>query len=315
MRSFAIFFLRAIFLAAACLYAASVAESQELRVPEQASAGTAITLQTSGSGKATFYLAGPSTAIKRDVKLGEEIKLPADELRSAGLYIAVLKADNTVTRTFFVGAAQPASLNFLARPSRVPVARPGVISGVAFVFDDYKNLVTQPATVNFNLSVGDAPALTRAVPTHDGIAWTRLDSSKREGAAQFIASLGSNATGSSASASDNSSPSEPASAATASVRRVVQQTASDPCNLRFRVQPSKLGIEVETDPVRDCTGNAVPDGTIVTFTENDGKTRSTVDARIKRGVARAELPAAPGATISVASGVVLGNEIRWGGGR
>ena len=31
-------------------------------------------------------------------------------------------------------------------------------------------------------------------------------------------------------------------------------------------------------------------------------------------VARAVLPAVPGSTISVASGVVLGNEVRWGGG-
>jgi hypothetical protein len=83
----------------------------------------------------------------------------------------------------------------------------------------------------------------------------------------------------------------------------------------MRAQPSKIGILVETDPIRDCNGNAVPDGTIVTFTQVDANGKSTVDARIKRGIARAELPAANGATISVASGVVVGNEIRWGGGR
>jgi hypothetical protein len=72
---------------------------------------------------------------------------------------------------------------------------------------------------------------------------------------------------------------------------------------------------VETDPVRDCSGNPVPDGTIVTFTSVDPNGRTTVDAVIKRGVARAELPPASQANISVASGVVVGNEIRWGGGR
>jgi len=71
---------------------------------------------------------------------------------------------------------------------------------------------------------------------------------------------------------------------------------------------------VETDPIRDCSGNLVPDGTIVTFIQNDKTGKSTVDARIKKGVARAVLPAVPGTTISVASGVVLGNEVRWGGG-
>ncbi len=53
----------------------------------------------------------------------------------------------------------------------------------------------------------------------------------------------------------------------------------------------------------------------MTFTSVDGSGRSTVDARIKRGIAQAELPAARQATISVAAGVVIGNEIRWGGGQ
>jgi hypothetical protein len=118
-----------------------------------------------------------------------------------------------------------------------------------------------------------------------------MDSGKRAGAAQFTAS-----------AND------------ASVQRVVQETASDPCTIRMKAQAAKNGnILVETDPVRDCAGNPVPDGTIVTFTSTDKSGRSTVDARIKRGIAQAELPAAESATLSVAAGVVLGNEIHWGG--
>jgi phosphopantetheine adenylyltransferase len=74
-------------------------------------------------------------------------------------------------------------------------------------------------------------------------------------------------------------------------------------------------IIVETDPIRDCTGNAVPDGTIVTFTETDSTGRSVVDARIKKGIARAQLPASNKATIAVASGVVLGKELHVGGGQ
>ncbi|MGA7459143.1 MAG: hypothetical protein WBW69_02905, partial [Candidatus Korobacteraceae bacterium] len=64
-----------------------------------------------------------------------------------------------------------------------------------------------------------------------------------------------------------------------------------------------------------CAGNPVSDGTIVTFTSTDAKGKSTVDARIKKGIAEAELPASNGATISVASGVVVGNEIQWRGGQ
>jgi hypothetical protein len=79
------------------------------------------------------------------------------------------------------------------------------------------------------------------------------------------------------------------------------------------VQRDSDGIVVETDPIRDCTGNPVPDGTIVTFTQNDSNGKSAVDARIKKGIARAQLPNSSGATITVASGVVLGNELHVGG--
>jgi hypothetical protein len=68
---------------------------------------------------------------------------------------------------------------------------------------------------------------------------------------------------------------------------------------------------VQTESVRDCSGNAVPDGTIVTFTETYDGGQSTVDVPLKRGIAEVKMPARPGARISVASGVVLGNEIRW----
>jgi hypothetical protein len=104
------------------------------------------------------------------------------------------------------------------------------------------------------------------------------------------------------------------SSGSASVRRVVQEVASDPCNIRMNARPTKQGILVSTDPIHDCAGNPVPDGTIVTFTSTDAKGRSTVDARIKQGTAQAILPASNDATISVASGVVVGNEIHWRGG-
>ena len=78
-------------------------------------------------------------------------------------------------------------------------------------------------------------------------------------------------------------------------------------------QPAGNRIVLQTEPVRDCSGNAVPDGTIVTFTESYGGRESTVDVPLKRGVARTDLPARDGAVISVATGVVLGNEVRWSG--
>lgn len=273
------------------VFAVAAAFSQELKLPDHAVAGTAIKLDTTGSGNATLYLVGPASAIKRDVKLGEAIELKPEDIAASGNYTAVLKGGGAnVTRSFYVAPAQPSSLVFLARPSRIAVEQKNAVSGVAFVFDKQKNLSFAPADVKFDFKVGDASAGSRSVTAHNGIAWTRFDSGRREGAAQFTASLGAT-----------------------SVRRVVQLTAAEPCNLRFHTAPAKLGVTVETDPVRDCAGNPVPDGTIVTFIENDGHTRSTIDARIKRGIARAELPASPGATVSAASGVVLGNEVRLGG--
>jgi hypothetical protein len=130
--------------------------------------------------------------------------------------------------------------------------------------------------------------------TKNGVAWVRSSSARKAGAAQFVAKVGD-----------------------VTVNRVVQQVASNPCEngLRMHVSGRKNNrIIVQTDPVHDCTGNPVPDGTIVTFIETDSTGRSVVDARIKKGIATAELPASQKARISVASGVALGNELDVGGG-
>ncbi len=276
----------------ALLGAACLAQAAELKIPGRVAAGTAISVPTTGSGEASFYLVGPSTAIKRTVRLGNPVPIAPDDLRDAGRYVAILKTGDELARaTFFVTAAQPKALGFLARPSRVPVAMRGVISGSAFVFDKYNNLVQEPTPVKFDLAVEGARPQARSVETRNGVAWTRMDSDRKAGAAQFVASVGD-----------------------VKVRRVVQQVAGDPCNLHFSATRDKSGILVETTAVRDCSGNPVPDGTIVTFTETDATGgKSTIDARIKRGVAKAELPAAKQATLSVASGVAIGNEISWRG--
>jgi hypothetical protein len=227
------------------------------------------------------------------VRLGSPIQIKPEELRSAGLWLAILRADGkSSAQSFFVDPATVENLSFLARPSRVPVARPSAISGVVFVFDKYQNLVLQPTPVKFSLSV-EGTGASQTVTSRNGVAWINSSSARKAGAAQFVA------------ASDD-----------VSVRRVVQQVASDPCNLRMHVAGrNQNGITVETEPIRDCTGNPVPDGTIVTFTQTDGNGRSTVDARVKKDVARADLPSSNNATISVASGVVLGNELHVGGGK
>jgi hypothetical protein len=269
------------------LLAAQWAAAASLDVPAHIVSGQELTIGTHGSGSATLYLFGPASAAKHTIKLGEPVKLAAEELSSAGRYVVIV---NDESASFFAVAGPVATLAFIARPSRVPAANHDVVSGTAFVFDHNRNLVLSPQPVTFTLTVEGAPPVARSEQSRDGVAWTRLDSSRRAGAAQFIASTGQ-----------------------VSVRRVVQEVAGEPCNLRLHAQNSRAGLLVETDPIRDCAGNPVPDGTIVTFTSIDSGGRTTIDARIKRGIARAELPAAGTATISAASGVVLGNEIRWGG--
>jgi hypothetical protein len=270
-------------LVAVCWFAEYAAKAAEIQVPQKAVAGTEISLPTSGSG--TLYVFGPGTAIKKDVKSGEEVKLT---LKQAGRYTAILGG---TAETFEVAPAITDEVAFLARPSRVPADRKDVINGTAFLFDANHNLVTAPTKVRFDLSVAGGASQSREVQAKDGVAYIKMDSGRQAGAAQFVVAVGDK-----------------------SVRRVVQQTASDPCNLRMHAQKDKNGVVVETDPIRDCAGNPVPDGTIVTFTAVDQNGRSTVDARIKKGVAKAQLPPMQNATLSVAAGVVVGNEVRWGGG-
>jgi hypothetical protein len=262
-----------------------LAHAGDLNVPATVAAGAGLSIPTSGSGDATLVVVGPGTAIKRKVQLGQSVQLTGEELQNAGRYVLALNGNSA---TFIVTAAPVQTIAFLARPSRVPANTANVVSGTAFLLDRYQNLVLQPQPVKFELS-SEGQSVSRNVTSKDGVAYTKLDSSKKEGPAQFVASSGE-----------------------ASVRRVVQEVASDPCSIRMTAERQGNGILVRTDPIHDCAGNPVPDGTIVTFTSASAQGKSTVDARIKRGFAQALLPATPGALISVASGVVVGNEIRWG---
>lgn len=272
----------------ACWFAAQAAYGADLKAPERIAAGDGLTIPTQGSGDATLYLVGPASAVKRTVKLGQEVQIKPEEVRDSGRYTLILNGE---TATFWVMPNKTARLSFLARPSRLPVAVPNGIGGVVYPFDNFHNLVVAPQPVKFDLSVKDGGTTSRTVQTRNGVAWVNLDSSRKEGSAQFIATVDG-----------------------VSEKRVVQQVASDPCTLRMKAERTQKGIEVATDPIRDCSGNPVPDGTIVTFTAVAKTGKSSVDARIKRGIAKAELPPLKDATISVASGVVMGNEIRIGGG-
>jgi len=265
---------------------------EALRWPKSVEAGSRFSVPTSGSGPATLYIVGPGDAIRRSVQLGSTISFEPSDLCNAGHYLAMLVAGSLVqSAQFDVVASQPASLSFIAKPSRLPVARTDAISGVAYVFDVFHNLVLQPQQVSFAFSEAAGAAQSRSATTNNGVAWIQMNSAAKAGAAQFEASVDG-----------------------VHERRVVQQVPGDPCKVRISARASGSRILLETEPVRDCSGNAVPDGTVVTFTETSPGGQTTVDVPLKRGVARTELPAERGAVISAAIGVVLGNEIRWNGG-
>lgn len=265
-------------------------QSGELTVPKSIQAGAAFSIQSSGSGKGTLYIVGPGQFIKQDVQLGGTIEVATGALYNAGHYSVWVASDSsTQAGSIDVTPAQKVSdLTFIAKPSRLPVALHNAITGSTYVFDAYGNLILKPMQITFQLTNQGSAPQTRTVETRNGAAWTQMDSATREGKAQFVARAG-----------DISST------------RIVGEVPGDPCNIKMSAKPAGNKIQLVTEPVKDCSGNAISDGTIVTFTETYGDVKSTVDVPLKKGIASVEMPAHRGATISVASGVVLGNQIRW----
>lgn len=274
------------------LLALALAAYGELHPPAQVTAGNGFAISSTGQGDATFYLIGPGHVAKRQVKLGQAIAVDPTEVKKAGRYLAIAcGSGGCSSAALYVMAAEPDKISFLLHPSRVPVKASDAINATAFVFDKFHNLVLTPVTVNFKVIPKTGPSFSRPVKATHGAAWMRMASTPKEGPVKVIAEV-----------------------AKASEPRIIQQVASDACNLRIKASRTAKGVLVETDPVRDCSGNAVPDGTIVSFTEIDAQGKTTVDAPIKKGIARTELPVSGSAKISVASGVVMGNEISLGGG-
>jgi len=267
------------------------AQDDALTVPSSIVAGSAFSVQSAGSGEGTLYIVGPDQVLKRTVQLGTPTYFTAGSVYNAGHYIVILaQASGTTTRTLDVTpVSAPSSLSFLAKPSRLPVGLHDGITGAVYVFDVYHNLIFAPASVSFELSTPSGAVQKQLAATRAGAAWTEMDSTSQQGNSKFVARDGD-----------------------VSSTAVIRQVPGDPCDLKMSATPAGQLLDLHTDPVRDCSGNAVPDGTIVTFTENFPGGQSTVDVPLKRDIAEVKMPAHDGATISVASGVVLGNQIRWG---
>jgi hypothetical protein len=269
---------------------AAIAQAGDLTVPRTVTAGSAFSLECNGNGDATLYIVGQGLVIKRALHLDGTERISLEAITAAGHYIAILVQPSSTENSAFdvVPAAAPAQLSFFARPSRLPVDLHHGISGAVYVFDAYGNLIVAPQPVSFALSTPSGATQTDVVTSRDGAAWTLMDSTGRQGKDTFVAHTGA-----------------------VSSKRVVTQVPGDPCSLKMTAEPAGGQLQLKTDPVRDCSGNAVPDGTVVTFTEAYQGSMSTADVPLKQDFAEVKMPMHSGATLSVASGVMLGNQIHW----
>jgi len=269
---------------------AAHAQGDALKLPKSIEAGSEFAIENAGGGEATLYIVGPSQVMKRNLKAGEAAHFPAKSLYNAGHYVVILaQASGTKTGSFDVTpASAPDKLSFLANPSRLPIGVRRGISGAAYVFDAYGNLMTAPKQVAFELSSPSGAVQKDNVITNFGRAWTQMDSTSQQGPSKFVARVGD-----------------------VTSERIIRQVPGDPCTLKMTAQQAGQQLALQTEPVRDCSGNAVPDGTIITFTETYVGGQSTVDVPLKRDIAEVKMPIHSGARFSVASGVVLGNQIGW----
>ena len=277
----------------ALLSALASAQEPNLSAPASVIAGKSFVISVAGRGKGTLYMLGPSHVLKREIDFGRDASITGEDVSASGIYQIVLcTTDSCTTKSLEVQPAAPTRLGFLLHPSRIPVSTPNGINGTAVVFDRYNNIAFTPTKVTFRISPAGEKPSERVVQTVRGIAFFQMDSRPNQGMLEVTATL-----------DDATEP------------RVIQQVASEACGLRMTAVPQGATITLQTDPIRDCKGNPLPDGTIVSFTKIDGAGKSTVDTPIKKDRAVAEFAVSGPARISVACGVVLGNEISWGGRR
>ena len=99
----------------AVVAAAPLVAAQSIDVPKTVDAGSAFTIQTSGSGPATLVVVGLGQAIKREVTLGQPISFAAGTLYNAGHYFAILSGTSAEPASFEVIPGKPAKMTLAIR--------------------------------------------------------------------------------------------------------------------------------------------------------------------------------------------------------
>ena len=72
------------------------AQSGSMSLPKTVEAGSAFSINCSGSGNAVLYIVGLGQALRRDVQTGQNIPFAAGTLYNAGHYLAILAELKTV---------------------------------------------------------------------------------------------------------------------------------------------------------------------------------------------------------------------------
>jgi hypothetical protein len=151
-------------------------QERSLTLPETVQAGSAFSIPSTGSGKATLYIVDLGRVLKREVQLGETSLFSADSIHSAGHFITVLTRESSPAESGsfdVVPATKPTDLSYLARPSRHAVGLHGGITGAAYAFDPCHNLITAPTPVSFEDTYEGAHS-TADVPLKRGIAEIKM---------------------------------------------------------------------------------------------------------------------------------------------
>jgi hypothetical protein len=78
---------------AAVLMPVAHAQGSGIKVPTSVEAGSAFSMQTTGTGKGVLYIVSPAQALRRDVQLGETVTFPAGTLYNSGHYLVILAAE------------------------------------------------------------------------------------------------------------------------------------------------------------------------------------------------------------------------------
>ena len=130
-----------------------------LHPPAKFTAGEAISVPSSGSGAATFYLIGPGHVAKRKIQAGDNIQISSEEIAASGTYQAIIckeEEQDCASASFYVAPSRGKELVFLVHPSRVAVGESNAISAVAVVVDRFQNLTLQPESVIFRATTKES---------------------------------------------------------------------------------------------------------------------------------------------------------------